>query len=161
MQIPDTAYRKHNHDQCIIAALSQAETLCQAQGARLTPLRRQVLELVWQNHKPVGAYVVLAMLSKALKRSAAPPTIYRALDFLQAHGLVHRIASLNAYIGRLYPEQSHGSSFLICEQCRNTVELSNMLITEAITQAAESSGFLISHSSVELTGLCPNCRKQD
>ncbi|WP_211830172.1 Fur family transcriptional regulator [Kistimonas asteriae] len=161
MQTNDTAYCTHNHDQCIASALDQAETLCRRQGARLTLLRRQVLELVWQSHKPVGAYEILAMLSQTLERSAAPPTVYRALDFLQAQGLVHRIASLNAYIGCPHPEQPHESSFLICEKCRNTVELDNAVISTAIAQAANTSGFLVNHSSVELTGLCPNCRKPD
>ncbi len=161
MQINDTACSPHNHEHCITSALDQAEKLCQKQGARLTPLRRQVLELVWQSHKPVGAYDILAMLSQTQERSAAPPTVYRALDFLQSQGLVHRIASLNAYIGCPHPEQPHESSFLICEQCRTTVELDNAVINTAIAQAADTSGFLVNHSNIELTGLCPNCRKPD
>lgn len=51
-------------------------------GLRLTALRRRVLELVWQSHKPLGAYDILAVLSEQDGRRAAPPTVYRALDFL-------------------------------------------------------------------------------
>jgi Fur family zinc uptake transcriptional regulator len=74
-------------------------TLCAQKGLRLTALRRRVLELVWQSHKPLGAYDILAVLSEQDGRRAAPPTVYRALDFLLENGLVHRISSLNAFVG--------------------------------------------------------------
>src|SRR5919204_1424092 len=88
----------HDHDSCIDRALDRAAQLCEERGARLTALRREVLALVWRGHEPVGAYAIL----EALRRShpgAAPPTVYRALDFLIEHGLIHRIESLNAYVG--------------------------------------------------------------
>ena len=45
-----------HHDQCISQALESAEEVCAQRGVRLTPLRKRVLELVWQSHKPLGAY---------------------------------------------------------------------------------------------------------
>ena len=88
-------YRPHNHQACVNQALDDARHICQQHNARLTPTRQRVLELIWQSHRPLGAYDVLAQLA-AEGQNAAPPTVYRALDFLQQHGLVHRIASLNA-----------------------------------------------------------------
>ena len=72
--------------------------LCARRGARLTRLRRRVLELVWQGHAAVKAYDLLAELDRK-DATAKPPTVYRALDFLMAHGLVHRLESLNSYVG--------------------------------------------------------------
>ena len=87
---PATALAPHNHDHCIVDALQRAEALCEQRNVRLTPIRRRVLELVWHSHAPIGAYAILDQL-KTTDRSAAPPTVHRALDFLLEHGLVHRL----------------------------------------------------------------------
>ena len=65
-----------------------------------------MLELVWQGHAAVKAYDLLAELDRQ-GGAAKPPTVYRALDFLMAHGLVHRLESLNAYVGCPQPEAPH------------------------------------------------------
>jgi Fur family zinc uptake transcriptional regulator len=103
MPITPIASRPHDHSHCVHSALSEADTLCAQKGLRLTALRRRVLELVWQSHKPLGAYDILAVLSEQDGRRAAPPTVYRALDFLLENGLVHRISSLNAFVGCVHP----------------------------------------------------------
>ncbi len=82
MPITPIASRPHDHSHCVHSALTEADTLCAQKGLRLTALRRRVLELVWQSHKPLGAYDILAVLSEQDGRRAAPPTVYRALDFL-------------------------------------------------------------------------------
>ena len=119
---------RHDHESCVETAIDRAATLCAARGARLTDLRRDVLALVWEGHAPVGAYHIL----DALKRrhpGAAPPTVYRALEFLSEQGLIHRIESLNAYVGCDRPDQRHVSQFLICERCNATAELDDPAIT--------------------------------
>src|SRR3954453_3718975 len=95
--------KDHDHADCVAAALGAAERLCARRGARLTELRRRVLELIWRSHEPIGAYALLDRLGRERGR-VAPPTVYRALEFLIAHGLVHRIASLNAFIGCVHPD---------------------------------------------------------
>jgi Fur family zinc uptake transcriptional regulator len=111
-----------------------------AKGLRLTALRRRVLELVWQSHKPLGAYDILAVLSEQDGRRAAPPTVYRALDFLLENGLVHRISSLNAFIGCNHPEHAHQGQFLICRECHAAIELEQKSISDAIIASAQMSG---------------------
>jgi Fur family zinc uptake transcriptional regulator len=88
----------HKHAYCLKSALVKVELRCNQRGLRLTAIRRRVLELVWKNHEPVKAYDILEIL-KTEKKGAAPPTVYRALDFLLQEGFVHKIESLNAYIG--------------------------------------------------------------
>lgn len=85
----------HHHATCIEDALATAEKLCSERKQRFTPLRRRVLELVWQSHRPVGAYEILRQLT-AEEGCPAPPTVYRALDFLLDQGFIHRINALNA-----------------------------------------------------------------
>ena len=57
-----------------------------------------MFEIVWRQHHPIGAYEILAEIAKD-RVKAAPPTVYRALDFLREAGLVHRVDSLNAFLG--------------------------------------------------------------
>jgi Fur family transcriptional regulator, zinc uptake regulator len=147
----------HDHESCVEEALDRAAQLCAARGARLTELRRQVLQLVWRGHEAVGAYAVL----EALRRShpgAAPPTVYRALDFLIEHGLIHRIESLNAYVGCSRPEQRHMSQFLICGKCGGAAELDDPAIADAVLRRASELGFAVEQQTIELRGLCPRCR---
>jgi Fur family zinc uptake transcriptional regulator len=96
-------HQPHDHGRCINAALSRANNLCLEKGVRLTPTREAVLRLLWQSHQPLGAYQVQGQLSKLTGKSIAPPTVYRAIEFLSDLGLVHRLASLNAYIGCPFP----------------------------------------------------------
>lgn len=148
----------HDHSHCVHNALSEADVLCARQGVRLTALRRRVLELVWQSHKPLGAYDILAVLSEEDGRRAAPPTVYRALDFLLENSLVHRIASLNAFIGCNHPEHAHQGQFLICKACHVAVELEQKRISKAILQSAGEIGFQVETQTVEVVGLCSACR---
>ena len=148
---------KHNHQDCIQHALNRAEELCHRSKRRFTETRRRVLEIVWSQHKPIGAYEVLELLQQ--EGRSAPPKVYRALDFLQQMGLVHRIASLNAYVGCAAPGEPHDGHFLICESCRALAELDAPSITQAINQSAENSGFESHRHTVEILGLCPDCRQ--
>lgn len=153
------ACHPHDHSHCVSEALATAEALCARSGARLTALRRRVLELVWASHRPLGAYDILAVLSAEDGRRAAPPTVYRALDFLLEHGLIHRLATLNAFIGCNHPGQSHQGHFLICRQCNTAIEIEQPAIGAAIQAAAAEVGFAVEGQMVEVLGLCARCRE--
>jgi Fur family zinc uptake transcriptional regulator len=140
------------------SALAEADALCAKQGLRLTTLRRRVLELVWQSHKPLGAYDILAVLSDEDGRRAAPPTVYRALDFLLENGLVHRIASLNAFTGCNHPTHAHQGQFLICRLCHAAIELQHPAISNAVVDAAAGVGFAVEGQTVEIVGVCAGCK---
>jgi Fur family zinc uptake transcriptional regulator len=155
MARPDT----HNHDDCAATALATAETLAGQRGVKLTPLRRQVLSLICQSHKPVGAYQLLADLSRARGDAAAPPTVYRALDFLVEQGLAHKIDSLNSFVACFSAGTPHHSLFLICENCHEAQEVTDKKAAEALTHAAGLAGFTPSRTVVELHGRCRTCRK--
>ena len=141
-----------------VQRLAEAEVICGRQGLRLTALRKRVLELVWQSHKPLGAYDILGVLTEEDGRRAAPPTVYRALDFLLENGLVHRIASLNAFVGCNHPGKSHQGQFLICRNCQTAIELEQSNISQAIVDSAKSVGFTVEGQTVEVVGLCASCQ---
>ena len=152
-------YQPHNHQHCIDDALQRAQTLCQQRNAKLTPVRKRVLELIWQSHCPMGAYDLLPILAKEGFNSA-PPTVYRAIDFLLELGLVHRLASLNAFVGCDHPGHEDDSCFLLCSECGNAKELSGGHLFKAIKKAAQEQGFVIQQQLAEVVGLCPQCENK-
>lgn len=147
---------KHKHQQCLRVALLAAKQHCDTSGLRLTPIRRRVLELIWQNHEPVKAYAILDAL-KQEHASAAPPTVYRALNFLQDEGLVHKIESLNAYVGCGSPVADHRWQFFICHDCGSVAELNDADLCDLIQQKAERFGFKIDNEIIEIKGHCQEC----
>lgn len=147
----------HKHQECLQSAIEAAKQHCDISGQRLTPIRQRVLELVWQSHEPVKAYDVLDELKQG-HSSSAPPTVYRALDFLQEQGLVHKIESLNAYVGCGNPEESHTGQFFICHDCGSVAELDDADIRELIQKKANRFGFKIDDEMVEINGHCQECR---
>lgn len=157
MEHTPIACSHHDHNHCISDALEAARQLCLGRGVRLTDLRLQVLELIWQNHKPLGAYTLMEMLAKANTRRVAPPTVYRALDFLLEQGLIHRINVLNAFIGCPSPTTKHQSHFLICRACGIAIELNQPELSQQIIGVARDSGFVVEAQSLEVSGLCANC----
>ena len=147
----------HDHGRCVGEALERAEAVCAARGARLTELRRRVLELVWQGHAPAGAYEVLEGL-RADGRRADPPTVYRALEFLMQQGLVHRIESRNAYAGCANPQESHHAQYLLCETCGDAIEVEIGGLARRVEKQAAEIGFDVAVQTVEAHGICGNCR---
>ncbi len=158
----------HDHRACMQVALATAARICAERRARLTPLRRRVLELVWRGHAPVGAYDILGRLSAEQgtakagtakeRRPTAPPTVYRALEFLLAQGLIHRIESLNAYVGCVHPDGAHGGQFLICTGCGAAAEVHDPSVDAAVARRAEALGFSVRRKTIEVEGLCPPCQ---
>jgi len=146
----------HAHQDCLASALATAEKTCGVRGVRLTKIRRRVLELVWSSHEPVKAYDILDKLRHEHVGSA-PPTVYRALDFLQAEGMVHKIKSLNAYVGCGQPDNKHVSQFLICHACGTVAEMDDTEIRQLLSKKAQALGFHIDHEMIEIKGLCADC----
>ena len=154
--------KQHDHQRCIESALQSAQQICQERGLRLTPLRRQVLELVWQSHIPLGAYNLMDMLADISNRKhVAPPTVYRALDFLVAQGLIHRVHSLNAFIGCSHPKAPHSDLLFICQKCHTAMELHNTAVSQAIQGCASEQQFVVSQQMLEVVGTCEHCRIEE
>jgi Fur family zinc uptake transcriptional regulator len=146
----------HDHKTCVQDALRAAEKVCEARGLNLTPIRRRVLELVWRQHEPIGAYDILGQLTTGT-RKAAPPTVYRALEFLIDAGLVHRIDSLNAFKGCDAPQQAHAANFLVCRNCHRVEELKDKSLEKTLAERMRSAGFAVEGASLEIKGICRDC----
>jgi Fur family zinc uptake transcriptional regulator len=148
----------HDHDRCTADAMHHAEQVCARRAQKLTPIRRQVFEALLASHRPLGAYEIIEELAKTVTRPA-PITIYRALDFLMANDLVHRIESRNAFLACVH---DHGATsmvaFLICDQCGSVGEVPATQLAQSLNDAARLTGFTPKLSVVEITGTCAHCQ---
>lgn len=143
--------------QQIEIALARAQQICTLRGIRMTPVRRRVLELILRAEQPIRAYALLAQLERG-RGKLGPPTVYRALDFLLAHQLIHRVETLNAFVACGDVEHSHMSQFVICEDCGATEEIRDDEIAESLRRLGEDRGFAVERQVIEARGRCPACR---
>lgn len=148
----------HDHSRCSSDAIAHAEALCARSAQRLTPIRRRVLEALLSSHQPLGAYELIDRLSDGTARPA-PITIYRALDFLREHALVHRIESRNAFIACAHTHDSNDPVvFLICERCGAVGEAAAQAVAHTIRSASRAAGFTPRTPVIEISGICAHCR---
>lgn len=154
-------YQPHDHVRSLNAAIARAHEICESANVRLTSTRESILKLLWQSHQPLGAYQLQQQLTKITDKPVAPPTIYRALEFLIEHGLVHKIPSLNAFIGCPFPSSEHSNIFLICAQCKTVAEMADNKVNDLLESLSGKAKFKTKHQTIELTGLCPNCEPRE
>ena len=137
--------------------MREVEEECVARGLRLTPLRREVLDLVAEARKPVKAYDLLESL-RGGHASAAPPTVYRALDFLLENGFIHKLESINSFVFCQHPTEAHQVPFLICDVCEGATELCDEgAIANTIAREASAMGFRARAQTLEVHGVCKAC----
>jgi len=155
---PARAFAPHDHHACAAEALVRAERLCAEAGARLTPVRRRALEILLESHRAMGAYEVLERLA-ADGFGNQPPVAYRALDFLVAQGLAHRVQRLNAFAACTHP-QGHSDSpvLLICTACGVVAEAPGGAVGHALDEAAAAMDFRVERTMTEVLGRCPVCQ---
>lgn len=160
MQDP-IGFHPHDHSDCISAGVERADAVCRESGARLTPVRRRVLELLLQRHKAMGAYDVLEVLREE-GLGSQPPVAYRALEFLVAQGFAHRIERLNAFIACAHLDDlHHAPAFLICRVCNRVAESASNISEGPLRDAAEAAGFRIERATIEALGLCTECQSTE
>ncbi|TDR40835.1 Fur family zinc uptake regulator [Tahibacter aquaticus] len=144
----------HRHDgDAFVRTVADA---CEQRGLRLTPLRLRVLEMIAASGKPVKAYDLLDQL-KDERAGAAPPTVYRALDFLLENSFIHKLESINAYVSCHHPEEAHQVPFLICDKCASAVEICDERVATLLSEQAREHGFRPRAQTLEVHGICSAC----
>lgn len=141
------------------AFVQAVQRACHERGLRLTPIRERVLELIAEAGKPIKAYDLLDQVRQSKGVGAdAPPTVYRALDFLMANGFVHKLSSVNAFVACHHPSSAqHSVPFLICDRCHSAVELEDRAVVAQLEQRAKALGFQPQAQTLEVHGLCAQC----
>jgi len=147
----------HVHDAA--GFVSAVERACSERGLRLTEIRARVLGLVADAGKPIKAYDLLDKVREGEGAgAAAPPTVYRALDFLLANGFIHKLESVNAFVACHHPNAAqHSAPFLICDGCHKAVELEDEHVVATLDAQARALGFSPQTQTLEVHGLCAEC----
>lgn len=150
------AFNPHDHSHCTATGLARAEAILAERKQRLTPVRRQTLEILLSEHRALGAYDVLERLASA-GFANQPPVAYRALEFLVEQGFAHKVRRLNAFAACMHPETDHAPVFLICRGCNALAETAAEPVRAALETVAAAVGFAVERTSIEALGLCPTC----
>jgi len=166
--VPPASDHAHDHDRehghahgdsaaSLDAALAMADAYCRERGEKLTPIRRKVLELLLTSGRATKAYSLLDEM-RQIHPGSAPPTVYRALDFLLSAGLVHRIESINAFAVCHDLTQCQHGILVVCQQCGNVTELHEPKLRQALVAQIEAAGYRLAGDGIELKGLCAQCQ---
>jgi Fur family zinc uptake transcriptional regulator len=137
--------------------LDGLEAICRKRGGRMTRQRRAVLGKLVENRRPLSAYELRDLLQPE-DASVTPASVYRCLDFLVEHGLVHRLETTRSFIACDHPEHPHAVQFLICRQCGSVVEAEDKRMEAATEDLGHRLGFALDQRTVELTGICGPCK---
>jgi Fur family transcriptional regulator, zinc uptake regulator len=159
------AHHDHDHDHAHPATpdeiVAGAEESCAARGLKLTDQRKDVMRVLAESSKPLGAYDILSLLTMKGYKKLAPVSVYRVLDFLLEAGLVHRLESRNAFI--LCPHQhtrNEAVVFLICEECGRVEEAMSDAVRSGLAEIARKHDFVLKGQVIELRGQCTACAHQ-
>jgi len=139
------------------ARLRTAEQLCLQRGKRLTPIRRHVLEILLRQKRSIKAYELLEQI-RVVQPGAAPPTVYRALDFLVEQGLAHRLDATNAWTACHDAGGVPHDLLVICTNCGAVAEVSDPTLNQQLADKVAQTGFALSGHETELRALCRHCR---
>tara|TARA_Y100001970_G_C13660828_1_gene568252 strand:+ start:63 stop:518 length:456 start_codon:yes stop_codon:yes gene_type:complete len=146
----------NNHNNYEYDASNLATQICQEKNIRFTNLRKKVFSIIAKDHKPAKAYDILGLLQKE-DNSAKPSTVYRTLDFLLEHNLIHKLHISNSYVSCTHPLKHQKCYFLICSKCNQVSEYCDDQISKEINQIALKNNFKVSESIVEVKGVCKTC----
>ncbi len=142
----------------VSAQLSLAEELCEQSGRRLTPIRRKVLELLLrQEGRSLKAYELLEAM-RNIHPGSAPPTVYRALDFLVEAGLIHRLDAVNAWIACHDAGGAPHDLLVVCTHCGAVAEISDPVMSARLAERVALTGFRPTSHETEIRALCAKCQ---
>ena len=142
----------------VLRELNRAAEQCRVRGGRLTELRRLIFGILLQRRTPTGAYEIIEILSHLTRKAVAPPTVYRAVDFLIQMGLVARVASRNSFVPCAHPDHEHDCVFFLCRNCGSAEEVEDKRLDALIRNEARGIGFEPLHRVLEVEGICRECR---
>ena len=149
-----SSFERHNHEICNEHYTNKMEKYCDEKNLKLTPLRQKVFEILIRDHKPLGAYQILATLKKE-GFASSPPIAYRVLDFLVEKGFVHKIQGLNSFIACSFAGCEHLPTFIICRKCDNVAEIKSENTFPSVSET--DLDFKIEKAMIEILGVCSAC----
>lgn len=156
----------HNHRQCIAKCLQNADNITLQAGKKLTPQRLQVLQILLNDHRAMGAYDILDLMQRqplGTQSKPQPPTVYRALEFLLELGLIHKVESQNSYYACTIDKPANGQHMaqaFICNLCGIVEEKAVLSGAQGLFKKADGFGFKIDKVIMECRGTCAVCQTE-
>ena len=148
----------HVHRQHRGAALEKAaRTAMQAAGEQWTQLRADVFAVMTSFATPASAYDIAEKLSRQRGKRIAANSVYRILDLFVATNVAIRVESRNAYMANAHPDCVHDCIFLVCDSCGKTTHMDDDVLSHAMRQRAQGSGFEAQRLIMEVRGRCAAC----
>ena len=142
------------------ASISRVDEICRSNNLGFTDIRRQVFEIIIKNNKPIKAYEILDEIRNITNKPSHPPTVYRAIDFLIENGFVHKLNSINSFVGCFHPKTHEECYFLICKKCNLYQECCDDSLKDKISKTAVHNKFVISNTTLEIEGHCLDCSQK-
>jgi Fur family transcriptional regulator, zinc uptake regulator len=139
------------------ARLVSARVLCEQHGARFTPMRARVLEVLLRHNRFVTAYELLNSILKTHPRANAA-TVYRILGFLMEKGLAHRLAMVSGYVACNQVPCNGYRLFAICTHCGTVAELEGNDVREMLAAQAARVGCALEEGAAEVRVVCRDCQ---
>ncbi len=139
-----------------MTAIDTIKAYCAHHKIRLTPIRLHIIHCLSEQSTPISAYELLDRL-KIDNENMNIMSVYRSLDFLKSHGVIHKINTNNTYSLCCHPSDALCQVF-ICQKCNQSFEVHSIDITNQLNALAAKSGFEIKQNKIELFGLCQSCR---
>lgn len=140
------------------ALQQQADTILAQAGQKWTVPRRVTYAALLEQDAPVSAYQLMDFITRHGDGALKPPSVYRALGFLQEMGLAVKIESLNAFLACKSLNHTHRHVMLLCDSCGQTNELCDDMVEAHFVKRAAEKGFKVSRPVMELHGSCQNCQ---
>jgi Fur family zinc uptake transcriptional regulator len=126
------------------------------QGAKLSRNQSQILSCLRKAGEPLSAYTILDRVR--VSGISHPPTVYRALNELMQKGMVHRLQTRSAFIACGHGACDGKFAFAICRQCQKVVEIPLSDEDQTALLALSPEEILPEQVTLELAGLCQQCR---
>lgn len=126
------------------------------EAAKLSRNQTEVLSCLKKADAPLSAYDILDRVRKS--GISHPPTVYRALNELMQKGMVHRLQSRSAFIACGHGACDGKFAFAICQQCEKVVEIPLSDEDQAVLLALSPEEILAEQVTLEIAGLCEDCR---
>ena len=120
---------------------------------KMTKPRQAVLDVLLKAKRAMGAYDIM----RAITPQPNPPTVYRALEFLQQENYIHRISGINAYVACQHQHDccgGHAAQFAVCDKCGDVQEIGHH---HSMPSSGNLGGFNPTHSITEIHGSCARC----
>ncbi|NOL49331.1 transcriptional repressor [Pelistega europaea] len=142
--------------------LAEAAALCESRGKRLTTIRAQVLGLMLDNERSLKAYELLDKMQE-IHPSSKPATVYRALEFLEEEGFIHRLDAINGWTACQHihaDAHEHHDLLAVCTECGAVREIRAPQINEQLHDLLAQVGFSQNAPQTEIRATCTSCQQK-